>query len=125
MSQGKDAFIGIGDNLKRLRGRMGLSLSAVANMTGVSQTMLSQIARSETTPTHLCDIRRIADVTPLCDKSGLAENYCMVPFSPVTGYEFFYCTYKPSCSDHSDGHKNSRSELIFVFEGAIDLEIDF
>ena len=148
MSQGKDEFIGIGDNLKRLRGRMGLSLSEVANMTGVSKTMLSQIERSEstptistiwkisnglkvkfdtlldTTPTHLCDIRRIADVIPLCDKSGLAENYCMVPFSPVTGYEFFYCTYKPSCSYHSYGHKNSRSELIFVFEGAIDLEIE-
>ena len=98
MSQGKDEFIGIGDNLKRLRGRMGLSLSEVANMTGVSKTMLSQIERSEstptistiwkisnglnvkfdtlldTTPTHLCDIRRIADVTPRCDKSGLAEN---------------------------------------------------
>ena len=43
MSQGKDEFIGIGDNLKRLRGRMGLSLSEVANMTGVSKTMLSQM----------------------------------------------------------------------------------
>lgn len=148
MMKSKDELIGIGDNLKRLRSRMGFSLSEVANMTGVSKTMLSQIERSESTPTistlwkisnglkvkfdtlldttpaNLCDIRRLSDIAPICDKSGLAVNYCMVPFSPATGYEFFYCRYKPNCSYHSDGHKNSRSELIFVFDGAIDLEIE-
>ena len=144
----KEEFVGIGDNLKRLRKRMNLSLSEVANMTGVSKTMLSQIERSEsmptistiwkisnglkvkfdtlldTTPSRLYDIRSIDDVIPLRDKSGLAENYCIVPFSPATGYEFFYCTYKPGCSYFSAGHKNSRCELIFVYQGAVDLVAD-
>ena len=103
MSQGKDEFIGIGDNLKRLRGRMGLSLSEVANMTGVSKTMLSQIERSEstptistiwkisnglkvkfdtlldTTPTHLCDIRRIADVTPCATSPAWPKTIAWSP----------------------------------------------
>lgn len=140
----------IGANLKRLRNQMVLSLSEVSKLTGVSKTMLSQIERSESTPTistvwkianglkvrfetlldnqdsFFCEIHRYQDMTPLRDKSHLAEIYCMVPFSPSNsrGYEFFYCILYPGCNYISDGHKNSISELIFVFQGELELIVD-
>lgn len=143
----KEEFENIGKNLKRLRNQMELSLSEVSKLTGVSKTMLSQIERSESVPTistiwkianglkvkfdtlledndsSMCDIRRIEDMSPLRDKSHLAEIYCMVPFSPVSGfgYEFFYCIFQPGCDYVSDGHKNSVAELIFVYQGELDL----
>lgn len=145
-----EEFLSIGDNLKHLRNQMNLSLSEVSRLTGVSKTMLSQIERSESTPTistvwkianglkikfdtlldnrssHLCDIKRCEDMVPLRDKSHLAEIYCMVPFSPTNGqgYEFFYCLFHPGCNYVSDGHKNSVSELIFVFQGTLELIVE-
>lgn len=143
-----EEFAGIGDNLKKIRGQMALSLSEVAKLTGVSKTMLSQIERDESVPTistiwkiangmkikfdtllnnnsYLCDIRSCKDMVPIRDKSHLAEIYCMVPFSPTSGisYEFFYCIFHSGCNYVSDGHKNSVSELIFVFQGELDLQV--
>ncbi|OUO93404.1 XRE family transcriptional regulator [Cloacibacillus sp. An23] len=142
-----DEFTGIGDNLKQLRKQMNLSLSEVSRLTNVSKTMLSQIERNESTPTistvwkianglkikfdtlldtsaaRLCDIRSIHDMVPLRDKSHLAEIYCMAPFSPKSGYEFFYCIFRPGCNYISDGHRNSQSELVFVFQGELEIVI--
>lgn len=44
-------FSALGEKLKNTRNEMGLSLSKVSSMIGVSKTMLSQIERSESTPT--------------------------------------------------------------------------
>jgi transcriptional regulator with XRE-family HTH domain len=41
----------IGENLRRLRAEMGLSLDAVAKLSGVSKSMLGQIERGEVNPT--------------------------------------------------------------------------
>lgn len=141
-----EEFVSIGENLKKIRGQMNLSLSEAAKLTGVSKTMLSQIERAESIPTistiwkiangmkikfdtllsnnsYLCDIRNCKNISPIRDKSQLAEIYCMVPFSPMSGinYEFFYCVFHPGCKYESDGHKNSVNELIFVFQGTLDL----
>lgn len=126
---------------------MDLSLSEVSRLTGVSKTMLSQIERNESTPTistvwkianglkvkfdtlldtsgsSMSEIRSIVDIVPLRDKSHLAEIYLMIPFSPVIGYEFFYCIFRPGCNYISDGHRNSQSELIFVFQGELEVQI--
>ncbi len=40
-------FSALGEKLKNTRNKMGLGLSEVSSMTGVSKTMLSQIERSE------------------------------------------------------------------------------
>ena len=126
---------------------MDLSLSEVSRLTGVSKTMLNQIERNESTPTistvwkianglkvkfdtlldtsgsSMSEIRSIGDIVPLRDKSHLAEIYLMIPFSPVIGYEFFYCIFRPGCNYISDGHRNSQSELIFVFQGELEVQI--
>ena len=145
----QDEFLMIGKNLKRLRSQMGLSLSEVAKLTGVSKTMLSQIERGESTPTisttwkitnglkikfdtlldnsaaQLSSIKSIEQMVPLRDKSHLAEIYCMVPFSPISGfgYEFFYCIFQPGCDYESEGHKSGVTELIFVYQGVLDLVV--
>ena len=46
-----DNFTGIGTGLKEARNKLGLSLSDVSTVTGVSKIMLSQIERGESTPT--------------------------------------------------------------------------
>lgn len=142
-------FAGIGENLKRIRSQMDLSLADVSKLTGVSKTMLSQIERGESAPTiatmwkianglkvkfdtllndvdsHLFDVRSIHNIRPVYDAGGLAEVYCLVQFSPMSGlgYEFFYCVFKPGCHYSSDSHKNSISELIFVFDGELDVTV--
>ena len=140
----------IGENLKRIRSSMNLSLSEVAKLTSVSKTMLNQIERKESIPTlsviwrianglkikfddllinmniKKCNTVNYRDMIPICDKSHLAEIYCMVPFSPMNGqnYEFFYCIFHPTCNYLSDGHKNSLNEVIFVYKGTIEIKVN-
>lgn len=150
MEQRSENELIVSENLKRIRSSMDLSLSEVAKLTSVSKTMLSQIERKESIPTlstiwkianglkikfddllidtkSMCnDIIDYKTMVPICDKSHLAEIYCMVPFSPMNGqsYEFFYCIFHPNCNYRSDGHKNNINELIFVFKGSIKIKIN-
>lgn len=141
-----DDFSLLGEKLKTARNRMGLSLGEVASMTGVSKTMLSQIERSESVPTiatvwkianglrikfetllentnRLYDVKNIENMTPLTDKGNKVLVYCIFPFSPISGFEFFYGIFKPGCNHSSGNHQNSNTEYVFVSQGEIELTI--
>ena len=144
-SNSKD-FSTLGENLKELRNKLGLSLGEVANMTGVSKTMLSQIERCESIPTIATvwkianglkikfdtllespikhyEVNSIDKITPLIDDDGRFLVYCLFPFSPLSGFEYFYGTLKPGCNHTSGNHLNSRAEYLMVTEGEIELII--
>lgn len=146
---GKDTFMDdfsvFGNNLKDTRTKMGLSLSEVSNLTGVSKTMLSQIERGESTPTiatvwrianglkikfetllgntdHQCEVRSIENMVSLTDDDDLMNIYCIFPFSPLSGLELFYGILKPGCNYYSESHINSVSEYLMVVQGEIELQ---
>lgn len=140
-----DGFTFLGDNLKETRTKLGLSLSDVSNLTGVSKTMLSQIERGESTPTiatvwrianglkvkfdtllgntdHESTVKSIENMTSLTDDDDLISIYCIFPFSPISGFELFYGILKPGCNYYSESHVNSISEYLIVVQGEIELE---
>jgi XRE family transcriptional regulator, regulator of sulfur utilization len=139
-------FSSIGENLKKTRNKMGLSLGQVATMTGVSKTMLSQIERSTSVPTlstvwkianglklkfetlldysdKQYDVKSIDNMTPLTDNDGQFLIYCIFPFSPISGIECFYGILKPGCNYPAGHHRNSNTEYLIVSQGAIELTI--
>lgn len=144
-------FSVMGEKLKNTRNKMGLSLSEVASLTGVSKTMLSQIERSESVPTLATvwkianglrirletlldqavkkyEVKSIDNKVPLTDVDDKFIIYSIFPFSPLSGIECFYGILKPGCNysagHHSAGHhKNSNAEYLMVFQGEIELVI--
>ena len=137
-------FSALGKKLKDIRNKMGLSLSEVSAMTGVSKTMLSQIERSESIPTlatvwkianglrikfetlldysdKLYDVKSIDNMVPLTDDDDHILLYCMFPFSPLSGFELFYGILKPGCNYSAVHHKNSHTEYLLVSRGEIEL----
>ena len=139
-------FSALGEKLKATRNKMGLSLSEVSSMTGVSKTMLSQIERSESIPTlatvwkianglrikfetlleytdRLYDVKSIDNMVPLTDNDDHILLYCIFPFSPLSGFELFYGILKPGCNYSAVHHKNSSKEYLLVSQGEIELVI--
>lgn len=139
-------FSALGEKLKNTRNKMGLSLSEVSSMTGVSKTMLSQIERSESIPTLATvwkianglrikfetlleytdkqyDVKNIDNMVPLTDNEDRILLYCIFPFSPLSGFEFFYGILKPGCNYSAVHHKNSNKEYLLVSQGEIDLVV--
>lgn len=137
----------LGDNLKAIRNKMGLSLGDVSSATGVSKTMLSQIERSESVPTlatmwkianglkikfetllettaPFYDVNNIQNMNPITDDKNKVEIYCIFPFSPLSGFEYFYGIFKPGCQYYSTSHANCKYECIFVSDGEIEIIID-
>ncbi|WED27639.1 XRE family transcriptional regulator [Vibrio sp. DW001] len=141
-----DDISAMGDTLKHTRNKMGLSLSEVSSMTGVSKTMLSQIERAESMPTiatvwkianglrikletllnssgKLYEVKDIDDMIPLRDDDDRILIYSIFPFSPTSGFEVFYGILKPGCNYAKSNHKNSTTEQIFVSQGKIELVV--
>lgn len=139
-------FSALGEKLRSTRNKMGLSLSEMASMTGVSKTMLSQIERSESVPTlatvwkianglkikfetlleytdKLYDVKSIDNMVPLTDNGDRILLYCIFPFSPLSGFECFYGIIKPGCNYSAVHHKNSIKEYLMVSQGDIELVI--
>ena len=140
-------YLELGDRLKEIRTAMGYSLEQVANLTGVSKTMLSQIESSKSVPTiaTVCkianglkikvdsllssrktsfDVIRIHDLTPAVDDNGRILMYCIFPFSPTSGFEVYYCVYKPGCDYTSESHVNGKSEYLTVYQGELEVVIN-
>jgi transcriptional regulator with XRE-family HTH domain len=139
-------FSAIGEKLRNTRNKMGLSLSEVSSLTGVSKAMLSQIERSESTPTlstvwkianglkikfetlldytnKQYEVKSIENMVPLSDKSDHFLIYCIFPFSPISGFECFYGIIKPGCHYPAVDHRNSTKEYLVVSQGEIELVV--
>ena len=88
----------IAANLKKLRKERKLSLDNVAEMTGVSKSMLRQIEKSESSPT-ISTLWKIAtglhvSFTSLMDKGReeitVIENHALTPFTGNNGHYRLY-----------------------------------
>jgi len=128
--------------LRDVRAASGLSLSKVAEMTGVSKAMLGQIERGESSPT-IATLWKIAKgfQLPLSALLGSAvlrdpanagvfqtvtfpgsiEVKIVFPFDPGLGAETFHVQLAPSQSHESPPHASGVTEEVFVLSGSLEI----
>ncbi|MGF7033806.1 transcriptional regulator with XRE-family HTH domain [Paenibacillus mucilaginosus] len=134
-------------NLKLLREKEKLSLDKVAELTGVSKTMLGQIERGESNPTIntvwkianglkvsftslIHDLRPDAVLVPKSEIGALHEDngsYRIYPFFPFEdGRRFEVYTIEIDKGGYlsANAHQPGTEEFITVFDGELTVRID-
>lgn len=125
--------------LKDVRAVSGLSLSKVAELTGVSKAMLGQIERGESSPT-IATLWKIAKgfqvpLSALIGTSDMREPgvfrtvtfpgsiqvKIVFPFDPVLGAETFHVELAANQIHESPAHVTGVTEEVFVLNGALDV----
>jgi transcriptional regulator with XRE-family HTH domain len=132
----------IAANLKRIRETKRLSLDRVADLTGVSKSMLGQIERGESNPTintiwkiaaglrvsftALLDavqgeavIVRQAELEPLVADEGRYRVYPVFPYQEGRRFEIYSVELEPGGSYHSESHGERTHEFITVADGVL------
>lgn len=137
----------VGQNLRRLRNGLGLSLDEASKLTGVSKAMLGQIERGESSPTistlwkissglkvnfiSLLDDNRNQlvlvkkdEIHPIEEENGKMIIYPIFPFDSKNGIDVFLVELYPDCSHVSAIHKNVLEEMILVSEGTLTIQVE-
>lgn len=135
-------------NLRRLRVKRGLSLERLAQRSGVSRAMLSQIelGRSAPTITSLWKVARALDVTfsaliaeggtgapavmsapssrLITNRSGTFSSRALFPAGGPGRAEFYELRLTPSGAEHAPPHPAGTTENLVVATGAVEIEVD-
>ena len=130
----------ISANLKRVRAEKGLSLDAVAKLSGVSKSMLGQIERGDvnpsvstmwrianglkisftalvTRPRDETEVVRRADIEPLLEDGGKLRNYPVFPFDADCGFEMYYVESDAGAYLQAEPHASGTQEYITLHAG--------
>lgn len=134
-------------NLKEARENRGLSLDQLAELTGVSKSMLRQIETGKSSPT-ISTIWKIANglhlsFTALLRKPEIEaevkafkageiltaeENkyrlYPMIPFDPHQSFETYYFEIDPGTTYSGEPHQGEIYEYVFVTRGILEIVIE-
>ncbi len=129
-------------NLKIIREREKLSLDKLAQLSGVSKTMISQIERGDSSPT-ITTIWKIAnglkisftelvkftepdtkvisksEIQVFREDSGSYRVFPYFPFNENRNFEIYSVEADPDGELVSDPHKEGTEEFITVFEGEL------
>ena len=134
-------------NLQSMRESRGLSLGKLAELTGISKSMLRQIEIGQSSPTiatlwkianglhvpfssllehreQAVSIRSFRAEEPL---QGDAEGYRLYPlvlFDPQRPFEIYYLELEPGVRHRAEPHEGNASEQVFVLQGVIDITVD-
>ncbi len=143
----EDITLLVGRNLKRLRDERKLSLDKLAEISGVSKSMLGQIERGESSPTVSVvwkitnglkipftalvsspqtntSIVKKANIQPLLEDNG---KWRLFPFFPIEdGRRFEIYSVEVDQAGHlcADPHPDGTQEFITVFAGELTLRVD-
>lgn len=136
----------LSQNLKRMRKSRGLSLDRMAELTGVSKSMLYQIERAQVCPSittlfKISNALRISlsqlvstpqsdtivvnskDVRPISSKDHSFRIYPLFPYTPERSFELFYAEISPGGGSSSEAHQAGSWEYVTVFEGELELYV--
>jgi DNA-binding XRE family transcriptional regulator/quercetin dioxygenase-like cupin family protein len=144
MEQSADA---IAENLRRVRETRGLSLDQLADLTGVSKSMLRQIETGKSSPTITTiwkianglrisftallrkpeiqvEVKSFRSGKPLLGGSAGCRLFPLIPFDPHLAFETYYFEIDP-CTDFSgEPHEGNIHEYVFVIKGVLQISID-
>jgi len=136
----------IAKNLKLLRESKKLSLEKVAELTGVSKTMIGQIERGESAPT-ITTIWKIAnglkisftslinqpqpdtivvskgDIQVLSEDDGKYRVYPHFPFEDDKRFEVYSVEIDPGGFLRADAHMEGGEELLTIFDGELMIRV--
>lgn len=133
-------------NVRRIREEKKLTLDAVAAMTGVSRSMLSQIEKGDANPTIAvlwkianglkvsftalieglsedATIVQAAEIAPLYEDGGRFINYPIFPFDEKKRFETYRIVIEPGGKLAAQPHLAGTEEYITVFAGVLDMTI--
>jgi XRE family transcriptional regulator, regulator of sulfur utilization len=137
----------VATNLKKIREERKLSLDNVAQMTGVSKSMLGQIERGESNPT-VTTVWKIANglkisftelikttqestviiqkenVEPLIEDNGKYRLYPFFPYESEREFEMYSVEIEKGGYLSADSHGEGTEEFITVFDGELTLRVD-
>ena len=131
-------------NIKQIREQKKLTLDAAASVTGVSRSMLAQIAKGDANPT-ISVLWKIANgykvsftslieqapetamvltadsVHPIVEGDGSYVNYPAFGFDERRGFETYRIVIAPGGSLHAEPHLAGTEEYITVFAGSVEI----
>ncbi|CAN7533237.1 XRE family transcriptional regulator [Peribacillus frigoritolerans] len=137
----------IANNLKAIRESKKLSLEKVAELTGVSKTMIGQIERGGSSPT-ITTIWKIAnglkisfsslinspqpdtkivlksEIQSLSEDNGKYRVYPHFPFEDEKRFEVYSVEIEKGGFLSSDSHREGTEEYITVFEGEVTVRVN-
>lgn len=136
----------IAANLKKIREERSLSLDKVAELTGVSKSMIGQIERGESNPTittvwKLANGLKISfsafmsitqpqtslikksDIKPLIEDNGKYRVYPFFPYEDARRFEMYMIEIDKGGYWSADGHGKNTSEYITVFSGELTVRV--
>jgi XRE family transcriptional regulator, regulator of sulfur utilization len=143
----EDLTLLVASNLKRIREQKRLSLDKLAELTGVSKSMLGQIERGESSPT-IATVWKIAnglkvsfttllkspqaetnvvqksDLTPLVEDQGRYRLYPFFPIEEGRRFEIYEVEIDQGGSLTAEGHPEGTYEFILVHSGKLSVEVD-
>lgn len=130
--------------LKEARKARGLSLDAVANLSGVSRSMVSQIERGESSPTiatlwnltralnvdfaglldqrepgDRVEVLRSADVPTIANRGQGCRIAILSPAEEAGGHEVYDISFDPGGALKSQPHARGVMEQVTVLEGRV------
>lgn len=134
-------------NLKGIREQKKLSLDKVAELTGVSKSMLGQIERGESNPT-ITTVWKIAnglkvsfttlintqkqdtviierkDIEPLIEDNGKYRLYPYFPYEDGRHFEVYSVEIEKGGYLSADAHPEDTQEFITVFDGELTIRVN-
>jgi transcriptional regulator with XRE-family HTH domain len=142
-----DMNVVLAKNLKNLRDRHRLSLDKVAELSGVSKTMLGQIERGESNPT-INTVWKIANglktsftslinepvtdaavitsgqVQVLVEDNGKCRYYAYFPFDEKRRFEMYTIEMDKGGYLSSEPHREGTEESVTIFEGELTIRVN-
>ncbi|APH05994.1 helix-turn-helix domain-containing protein [Bacillus weihaiensis] len=136
----------IAENLKNIRKLRGYSYDQLAQLTGVSKGMLSQIEKGESSPTvntlwkianglqvsfsslveekePTVSVVRLSEKTAVTENEELLQVYPYFPFDSSKNFEVYYMEILPECVHTSDRHHGMVEEYVLVCDGEMTVGI--
>jgi len=133
-------------NLKKVREERGLSLDKVANLTGVSKSMLGQIERGESNPTlatvwkiaeglHVGltelvnensnehEILRRQEVPCIEEDNGHCKIFPYFTYEDGRPYEVYKVDMEPGGYINAESHHKGTTEIIVVYSGKVTIRV--
>jgi XRE family transcriptional regulator, regulator of sulfur utilization len=143
----EDISLLVAQNLKKIRDEKKLSLEKLAEMTGVSKSMLGQIERGESSPT-ISVVWKIAnglmisftsllsapreetriihkhDIIPMVEDSGRYRLYPYYPIEDGRRFEIYAIEIDKDGFLKADPHPENTEEFITLFSGELTVQVD-
>jgi transcriptional regulator with XRE-family HTH domain len=137
----------VGRNVRRLRGRRGLSLEGLSRASGVSRAMLSQVELGRSTPTvnvlwrisqalevpvatligerppggHA--VLRVDQGKRLTNPDGSFVSRALFPYDAPRRSELYEVRLAPSCLERAEAHAPGTIENLVVAQGRLAVEV--